>query len=110
MYLKIDKKKKIKIIILKKFWERFKGLKFVFEKLDYGVKFPRKKKCNTNFLVQNIDIILTDKNEKIIYMQENVGTEVKIKRRRHVYNTYFLPLGTVKYFKVGDILEFIEKE
>ena len=37
MYLQI-KKKKIKIIELKGFWNRFKGLKFILEPINYGIK------------------------------------------------------------------------
>ena len=109
MYL-IIKMKKLEIIELTSFFERFKGLKFVFEPITYGVKFPKKKSCNTDFLVQKIDIILTDKNEKIVYLQENVAPETKIRRRKGVYNIYFLPLGTANKFKIGDTLEFIDKE
>ena len=42
MYLQV-KRKKIKIIELKGFWNRFKGLKFVLEPIDYGVKFSKKE-------------------------------------------------------------------
>lgn len=106
MYL-VVKNKKIEIIELKGFWERVKGLKFVLDPIDYGVKFPKKKRSNTDFLVQKIDVILTDKNEKIVYLEENVATERKIRYKKGVYNTYFLPLGTASKFEIGDTLEFI---
>ena len=110
MYIKI-KNKKVKLVEANTFWERFKGLKFVLGPLEYGVRFPKKKSSNTNFLFERIDVILTDKEEKILYLIENLGTEKKVRRKKDVYNTYFVPRGTVKDLKVGDILDLvIEKE
>lgn len=100
MYLKL-KKKKIQIRELKSFWERFKGLKFVLEPIDYGVCFPHKKFSTTNFLCQRIDIVLTDKDHTILYLQESVKSEKYIFPKRKVYYTYFLPLGTAKLLQVG---------
>lgn len=110
MYIKINNKK-VKLIEANTFFQRLKGLKFVLGPLDYGVRFPNKKSSNTNFLFEKIDVILTDKDEKILFLFENVGTERKIRRRKNVYNTYFVPVKTVKDLKVGDTLALIiEKE
>lgn len=95
MYLQV-KRKKIKLIELTKFWDRFKGLKFVFEPLNYAIRFPKKKFVTTNFLCQKIDIVLTDKEDNILYMYENMKTEKYIFPKQKVYNVYFLPLNTVK--------------
>lgn len=110
MYIKI-KNKKVKLVEANTFWERLKGLKFVLGPLKYGVRFPKKKSSNTNFLFENIDVILTDKDEKILFLISNLGTERKIKRRKNVYNTYFVPVGTVNDLKLGEILKVVvEKE
>ena len=106
MYLKI-KKKKIKIVEPKGFWERFKGLKFVLEPLDYGMKFSKKRFVTTNFLCQKIDIVLTDKDDNILYMYENMKTEKYIFPKRKVYNVYFLPIGTVKDLKLNTKLQIV---
>ena len=53
---------------------------------------------------------MTDKNEKIVYLEENVATEKKIRYKKGVYNTYFLPLGVASKFQVGDTLEFINEK
>jgi len=108
MYLKL-KDKIIPVHELTKFWERFKGLKFVFQKIDYGVKFPKRHGFTTNFLCQPVDIILTDKKEKIIKLYSNFKTEKYIIPRLKVYNVYLFPLGTAKNFKIGDHLS-IQKE
>ncbi len=110
MYIKVNNRN-IKLIEANTFWERLKGLKFVLGPLTYGVRFPKKKRSNTNFLFEKIDVILTDKEEKIIHLIEKLGTEKKVRRRRHVYNTYFVPVGTVKDLKIGDTLNLVvEKE
>lgn len=51
MYLQV-KRKKIKIIELKGFWNRFKGLKFVLEPIDYGVKFSKRNLSPQTFYVK----------------------------------------------------------
>lgn len=112
MYLKI-KNKKIKIIEPLGFWNRFKGLKFILEPIDYGLKFSKKKFITTNFLCQRIDIVLTDKEDNILYMYENIKTEKYIWPKKKVYNIYFLPLGTIKNLKLNTKLNIIynkEKE
>ena len=109
MYLQV-KKKKIKIIELKGFSHRFKGLKFVLEPIDYGVRFSKKKCVTTNFLCQKIDIVLTDKDENILYIYENMKTEKYIFPKRKVYNVYFLPLNTAKNLKINTKLKIINKK
>lgn len=100
MYLKI-KNKKIEIVELNSFKERFKGLKFVLEPIDYGVKFPHKKWISTNFLCQKIDVVFTDEEDKIIDMLENVKSE-KYLGKWKCRNIYFLPLNTIKDLKLGE--------
>ncbi len=109
MYLVINKKK-LEIREMKKFWERLIGLRFVFEPLSYAMKYPKKKFINTYFFFQKVDAILTDKEEKILYMYEKLNTEKRIHWKRKVYNIYFVPLGTVKELKIGDTLKIVEKE
>ncbi len=110
MYLKISNKKKIDIIILKSFWEKLKGLKFNFDKLNYGIKFPNKKLISTVFLCQRVDIIMTDKNNKILYLYSNVKSEKYFLPKFKVKDIYLFPLETAKEFKVGDILPIEKKK
>jgi len=109
MYIKI-KNRKIEIIEKNSFWDRFKGLKFVLEPIDYIVKFPKRKWFNSNFLCQRVDIVFTDKNENIIYIHENLETEKTIFPKHRAYNVYLFPLGAVRNFKVGDQLIIYNKE
>ena len=107
MYLQV-KRKKIKIIELKGFWNRFKGLKFVLEPIDYGVKFSKKKFVTTNFLCQKIDIVLTDKEDNILYLYKKINTKKNIFPKKKIYNFYFLPLNTVKELKVNTKLKIVK--
>jgi hypothetical protein len=108
MYLKVNNKK-LYIREMTKFMDRLIGLRFCFQTLDFAMKYPKKRRINTYFFFQKVDVILTDKNEKIIKLIENCPTEKKIRRKRKVYNIYFVPLGTVKELKVGEVLNFAEK-
>ena len=108
MYLKLHGQK-IDIIKLTKFKERFKGLKFVLKPIDYGVCFPNKTFITTNFLCQRVDIIITDSDDKVIDIIENVKSEKYFIRLKAKY-TYFLPIGSSKYLDVGDKLNLREKE
>lgn len=104
MYIKINNKK-IDIFTKSKFIERFTGLKFVLNTIDYGIKYPRRSWFNTNFLCQKVDIVMTDKNEAIIKMYENFKTEKSIWPKFKVKNVYLLPLGSVQYLNIGDTLK-----
>ena len=101
MYLKVGKKK-IDIVELNKFNEKFKSFKFYLEKIDYGIKI-RKKYYNTYFFCQKVDICITDKNDTIIKLYEAKRSEKArfFFRARYIY---YLPLDTVKHFKTGEKL------
>jgi len=107
MYLKI-KNQKIEIIECIKFSERFKSLKFVLEKIDYGLKFPNKKRISTTFFCQRVDLCFTDKDSNIIALYENVKSEKKF-RKRKAKDCYILPLNTAKELKINDKLILKEK-
>ncbi len=109
MYLKV-KNKKIEIQTLNTFWERFRSLKFVFEPLDYGICFIKKRFKNTYFFCQKVDVVLTDQNHTILYLYQGLNTEKILFPKKNVYYTYFLPLNTVKFLKLGEQLPLFQKE
>lgn len=101
MYLKVDKKK-IDIVELNKFNEKFKSFKFYLEKIDYGIRIKRKF-YTTYFFCQRVDICITDKKDTIIKLYENRRSE----KSRFFFKAkyiYYLPLDTVKHLQVGDKL------
>lgn len=108
MYIKVNNKK-LEIKDCTTFKDRFKSLKFYLEELDFGIRMPKKKRISTYFFCQNVDICVTDKNNNIIGLFENVKSE---KRRImfKAYYIYYLPLGTCKYLENEKQLIPIEKK
>ena len=76
------------------FFKNFKGLMFK-KHIDYGVRL-RANGIHTFFMKQNIDVILTDKNNNILYTYKNLGPNKINWPKKHVYYTYELPAGTIK--------------
>lgn len=107
MYLKNNKD--LELIELNTTIDRFKGLKLVLEPLDYIIKFPNKKIASTYFLCQKIDIIMTNKENKILKIVPNVKSEKIIFPVKGVKDIYFFPLKSSLKFKIGEKLEFIKK-
>lgn len=108
MYVIINDKK-IEIEILKSFYQKLKGFMFQFETINKGFVFPKTNSIHTFFMFQKIDIVMTDKDNCILYMAENFDTERIILPKRNVYYTYELPLNSVCYLKIGDKLKIFNK-
>lgn len=102
MYLKVGNKK-INIVELNKFNEKFKSFKFYLDKIDYGIKI-KKKYYNTYFFCQRVDICITDKDDIIINLFENIRSE-KIRLFFKGKYVYYFPLDTVKYLKLNEKLQ-----
>ena len=93
----------------KSFFKRFKGFMFRLEPITVGKRFPKCKSIHTYFMFQKIDIIMTDKDNKILYMYPNFGTERIIFPKKKVYYTYEFPVGVCNYYSIGDILKIYEQ-
>lgn len=81
------------------FIEKFKGLMFTKD-FDYILKI----KCNgihTFFMKTNIDVILTDKNDKILYIYRNVKPWRIILPKKNVTYTYETKVNYLNNIKVG---------
>ena len=57
---------------------------------------------------QEIDVIMTDKNNKIVKIFKNLKPNRIILPQKNVYYTYELPVGVSNFYKVNDILEIKE--
>ncbi len=93
----------MKIKVADTFIKKLKGLMFV-KNFDYILKF----KCNgihTFFMKTNIDVILTDKKNKILHIYRNLKPWKIILPKKNVVFTYEMPTGYLKNIKVGDILK-----
>ena len=96
--------KVIEIIPCRTFIQQVKSLNFIIEPIDYGILIPNKRFINTYMFCQKVDICVTNKEDKIIKLYENVKSE-KIKCLWKKYNIYYLPLNTVRDLKVNEQLK-----
>src|SRR5574344_1685633 len=109
MYLKIEKKK-LEIRELKTFKDKIKSLRFVLEVIDYGVRLNKKKWINTYWFCQRVDIIATDKDNKILVIYNDIGSERIFLPKRKTYYIYYLPVNSSNSFNVGDKLPIVIKK
>lgn len=103
----IIKDKNIDLEVANTFWKKFKG--FMFKKnINHALLF---KKCNgihTFFMKEEIDVILTDKNNNILYLYPNLKKWKILLPKKHVYNTYELPKGSINNLKIKTKLKIQE--
>ena len=72
----------------------------MFKKDITPICFPKCKSIHTFFMRQNIDVVMTDKESKVIAIYKNVSKN-KIIMNRKAYNTYELPVDKYK-IKLND--------
>ena len=100
MHITINNKK-YKVIDADSFIKKTKGLMFK-KNIDYILRL----RCNgihTCFMRENIDIILTDKDNNIIGKHENLKKWRFLLPKKNVYYTYEFPKDTIKYIKDNKI-------
>lgn len=100
----IINKKKLNIVEKTNFFEKFKGIKFILEPIKAAYRFTSHY-ANTYFLFQRVDIIMTDENNKVLYIYSNCKTEKLIFPKFNVKYVYFLPLETTKDLEINQILK-----
>ena len=100
----IINKKKINIVEKNNFFEKLKGIKFILEPIKDAYRF-KSHYANTYFLFQGVDIIMTDENNKVLYIYPNCKTEKLIFPKFNVKYVYFLPLETTKDLEINQILK-----
>ena len=92
----------IEIKYYDKLKDKFKGLMFQ-KNFNYGIRI----RCNgihTFFMKKNIDVILTDKESKILYIIKNLKPNRIILPKKNVYYTYELPINNIKNLKTNNYL------
>lgn len=97
----------IDLIICNTFFKRLCGIMFKKKRISYALFFPKCNSIHTFFCYQNIDVIMTDENSKIIYYERNVGKNRIISNRKS-RNTIETPSNYFKNIIINDILK-IEK-
>lgn len=106
MYIK-DKNNKIYFEDCTTFFKRLIGFMFKIKKIETGKRFPKCNSIHTFFMFQNIDVIITDKDNKIIKIYPNLRPNRIILPKKNVYYTYELPTNIITNYHIGDILKII---
>lgn len=94
----------IKLDECNSFRKRLIGFMFYKKKITIGKRFIKCNSIHTFFMMQKIDVIMTDKNNKILKIYGSLKPNRIILPKRKVYYTYELPLNTSKNYKIGNIL------
>ena len=80
--------KEIKLILANSFFQKLKGL-MLQKNINYSMRF-KTNSIHTFFMKENIDIVMTDKNNNVIYIFKNVPKN-KIIIKKNIYYTYEFP-------------------
>lgn len=109
MYLKINKVK-IPIEIKTTFKDKLKSFRFRLTEIEEGLCFLKKRRINTYFYCQKVDLIMTDKNNKILNLFKNASSEKRYKGKKETYFIYVFPVGVSDFYQIGDTLNVILNE
>ena len=82
-----------------KYFEKLKGLMFK-KNFNYGIRL-KTNGIHTFFMKENIDVYLTDKNNKILYIYKNLKPNKIILPKKGVFYTYEFPINKTNY-KIND--------
>lgn len=95
--------KEISLSVCNHFFNRLVGFMFK-KKINEAKLFPHCNSIHTFFMITNIDVLLLDKNNKILYYYNNFPKNKIILPKKKVNKVIELP---VDYFKVkiGDIVK-----
>ena len=88
--------KSIELIECKSFFSRFKGFMFQ-KKINKALLFNKCNSIHTFFMKSNIDVIMCDKNNNILFYYCDLNKRKVIFPKKNVYKTIELP---VRYFDI----------
>lgn len=82
--------KEIILIECKSFFSRFKG--FMLKKnINYALLFNKCNSIHTFFMKKNIDVIMCDRDNNILYFFKNLKKNKVILPKKNVYKVYETP-------------------
>ena len=96
----------INLVECKSFFSRLKGF-MLKKKIDHALLFNRCNSIHTFFMKTNIDVIMCDNDNNILYFYSNLGKDKIVWPKKKVVKVIELP---VNYFdiKVGDKIDIKE--
>ena len=83
-------------------FDKFKGLMFKKD-FNYGIRL-RSNGIHTFFMKECIDVYLTDRNYKVLYVYKCLKPNKIVLPKKSVFYTYEFPLNKTSY-KIGDKIE-----
>ena len=95
----------IELVDCKSFFSRLIGFMFK-KKIDYAILFNKCNSIHTFFMKSNIDVIMCNKENKILYYYNNLCKNKIIWPRKNVFKTIELP---VNFFdiKIGTYIHIV---
>ena len=102
----VYKNKEITLVECKSFFSRFRGF-MLKRNINYALLFNHCNSIHTFFMKENIDVIMCDSDNKVLYYYRDLNGNKIILPKRGVSKVYETP---TKYFdiKINDKLEAIE--
>lgn len=97
-------KKKINIKVYNHFFTKALGL-MGKRKIKNGIVLINCNSIHTFFMKCKIDIIMTDKDFRVLYLYKSLDKNRIIWPKKNVYYTFELPEKTVKNIKINDYLK-----
>ena len=95
----------MKVKIAKSFKDKLLGLMYQ-KNIDYGLLITNCKSIHTFFMLENIDVLLLDKNNRILMINRNVKpNKVLIFNNKNKTNILELPCNSSINLKVNDIID-----
>lgn len=88
------------------FYSRLKGFMF-YKNIDIALLFNKCNSIHTFFMYENIDVIMCDNDNKVLYYYNNLKKNRIILPKKGVYKVYETPSNYFK-IKINDKLEVIE--
>lgn len=101
----IIENKRIEVELCNTFKKRLLGFMFQKNKITTGKCFPNCNSIHTFFMFQKIDLLLCDKNQRIIEIKQNFPVNKVLLPIKNAYYVYELPLGSINSLKKGDNLK-----
>ncbi len=86
------------------FFKKLKGFMFT-KNIDHALVFKNCNGIHTFFMLNKIDVILTDKDNNILYLFPNLKKWRILLPKKNVYYTYELPVNSINNLKINTKLK-----
>ena len=96
----------MKIIVAKSFKDKLIGL-MCKKNINYGLLIKNCKSIHTYFMLENIDVLLLDQDNRILMINRNVKpNKILIFNNKKRTNILELPSNSSLNLKINDIIDF----